>query len=376
MLGTLSSAGIQSSSAGTALKNMHAKLLSPSKKGGELMRKYGINVQDLIDRTITFQDVLGKLGRGKATAQEMLEMFGLRGGPGGLVLTSENQESMEAFVKLLGTQGTLTKIADVQMKGLYGAITEMMSAVDGLNVAMGDAGLNTIITSIAKGIKSFAGWLTNLPAPIKTTIAVLFGLLGIMGPVLLALGQMGMGLLFLKNLGMYTVLKQIAVGMFAFSKGAIATLIPLLPLIVIIASLATIVYSIYWAFKNWDKIVVVLTNRWNSFKQALISSTPQWIKDVYGWLEKISNILFPIGEMMQEAFGGGNIGVGAIGRGDKASAWSGNNSIGNLYNMDTAKSQSNLTADINLNAPQGVVQSANVKTSGSFKKAPNIGGNF
>jgi len=46
-----------------------------------------------------------------------------------------------------------------------------------------------VLASIASGLKSFVDWITRLPGPVKTALAVFVGLMAVMGPLLIIFGQ-------------------------------------------------------------------------------------------------------------------------------------------------------------------------------------------
>ena len=157
MIGSLTDAGLDASTAGTSLRNM---MLEASKQG------------------LTWKEALDKVNNSTDKAGVALELFGKRGVAAGVIL-AENQDKVAGLTeKLDESEGAAAKMADTQRNTLGGALDLLRSAWEGLILSMDEAGgvgdtlrkgvvfladnLGTIVKVLGKVIKAFVIFKTAL----------------------------------------------------------------------------------------------------------------------------------------------------------------------------------------------------------------------
>src|SRR5690625_7630705 len=82
-------------------------------------------------------------------------------------------------------------MADVMQDNLGGALTELGSAFEGVQIAIGTA-LIPVIQKVAESLKGLADWFNNLDDSTKNTIGIMLGIAAalalVVGPILLLIG--------------------------------------------------------------------------------------------------------------------------------------------------------------------------------------------
>jgi TP901 family phage tail tape measure protein len=140
-IGILSNAGLQGSMAGTGLRQVLSSLASPTKEAADILRAYGIQLEEVNPATHSLSQVIHRLAGAGLTAGDALQIFGDRGAPALLALTSQvgGFDALEA--KINNSAGAAKRMAGVMGDNLRGDIKELESAVEELVLKMGDAGL-------------------------------------------------------------------------------------------------------------------------------------------------------------------------------------------------------------------------------------------
>ena len=409
-LGLLGNNAFQGSLGGTALKRAISELAAPTKKSQKILHKLGITTKDTTGKLLPLHNILKQMEERGFTAGDAMEVFGQRAGPAMIALMGEGSVKLEKFTKSLeGSQGVAENIARTKMGGLDGAIKKMLSAIERLNTVMGDAGLTTIIIKITSAITGFANIISDLPAPMKTVIAVTFGILAVMSPLLIAIGQMGIGVVFLSKamifLGNTSLILRARLFLLNFSMWQIS---------LTIGAIALIAWAAYTTWKNWDKIspsmkllfyiLSALTVGIWAFNTALLANPLVWIIGaillgiaalaigIYGliklwkmfqegnapsWLQYIYDKFVAISEVVGKLMGyllDFNATKDLAARaGEKSREFfdATGSFIKNTLGFG-GDSKNDTTLTINMNDPKGAVKSVETQSYGNFKPAVNI----
>ena len=159
LLGTLTDAGIDASTAGTGLRNVFLEL---AKRG------------------LTFDEAMSKINNSTDKNATSLALFGKRGAVVGTVL-AENGVSADALTEKLNNAGGAAKeMADKQLNTLGGAVKLLQSAWEGWILKMNESSgfgagltkivkflaenLDTLLTVVGRGIEVFAAYKAGIKA--------------------------------------------------------------------------------------------------------------------------------------------------------------------------------------------------------------------
>jgi len=140
VIGLMGNAGIQADMAGTALRGTIIKLLDPTAEGAKIMRQYGINVQDSNGKLKPMVEIFRQLEPIADDSAKMIELFGLRAGPGMQAALTQGTDALENLISKIDGAGNIAeRIAQAQLETLDGKIKIMKSNAEALQIALGDA---------------------------------------------------------------------------------------------------------------------------------------------------------------------------------------------------------------------------------------------
>jgi len=151
-IGALSNAGLQGSRAGTGLNRVLAELESPTKATRDILNELGVSVDDVKISSVGLAGALEALEKGGITTGQALEAFGQRGGPAFDVLSKAIPDIQDMTRELDNAAGTAERVANTMDDNLNGAILAAKSAIQGLVLAVGEAGVTDALTDIFNGI--------------------------------------------------------------------------------------------------------------------------------------------------------------------------------------------------------------------------------
>lgn len=161
-IGILGNAGIQASTAGTALRGMLSRLASITPEAAEAIENLGIKVEELNPETKSFTEIVDRLAEAGLTAGDALTIFGDRAGPAVLALVSQNDALREFVAQMAGAGGTARRMAEVMNDNLAGDVKALGSAVAELAQALGDAGLTAALRGAVQGLTGFARSISEI----------------------------------------------------------------------------------------------------------------------------------------------------------------------------------------------------------------------
>lgn len=209
-LSMLGGAGMQGSMGGTSLRGAITRLLAPTRAAREAMNEFGLSAEDIADefdegdsiedigalveqlglqvtdasgKMLPLVDIVRQLEEHSENAGLMMRLFGQRAGPAMLALAGMGADRLAAFTDQLDNAGgRAQEMADVQMAGFEGQMRAWRSAVEGLQIAVGDT-LLPVLTDLMRMMTDMVGPITawveehpKLTAAIAGTAGALVGL--------------------------------------------------------------------------------------------------------------------------------------------------------------------------------------------------------
>ncbi len=168
-LQAMSKAGFQGGLAGTSLRTIISRLAGAVPSVTKEIKKLGIVTVDssgkmkpLADIIDDMNDSLNKLGGAAAKQAKVMQLFGLRGGPGMAGLLEQGGDAIREYEQaLLNSGGTAQRIADIMLDNLAGSYTLLKSAMSGVAEQL-STNLNPTLRKHIDGLRK---WLNeNRPA--------------------------------------------------------------------------------------------------------------------------------------------------------------------------------------------------------------------
>ena len=185
MLAQLRDRGQTAEQAGTGLRAVFARLLNPVGETQEGIEELGLSVDSIatLARQGKIDQIFRQFNESGITAGTSMKIFGQEAGIAGTILAGTTAETAALTMELKTAEGTAGRMERTQMQGLPGAIAEFKSALEGLQIELGESGLTGWIERAANALKGFIAWLSKADGWVKTTIAAVLA----SGPVLLGL---------------------------------------------------------------------------------------------------------------------------------------------------------------------------------------------
>ena len=153
-IGILSNAGLQASLAGTGLRRVLSELANPSKEASKSLAALGIQVEDLNPATHSLTEIVEALAGANIQAADAFTIFGDRGAPAILALTSQAGELRKLTSTVNESEGAALSMAGVMEDTLAGAGRELRSVIESVRIAFGEQ-LAPVLVTTADRLSSF-----------------------------------------------------------------------------------------------------------------------------------------------------------------------------------------------------------------------------
>ncbi|HDT8448502.1 TPA: phage tail tape measure protein [Staphylococcus pseudintermedius] len=195
-IGLMSNAGIKGEKAGTALRTMFSNLAKPTKAMKNQMDELGISITDSQGNMLPMRDVMDQL-RGKfkglskdQQASAAATIFGKEAMSGALAVINASDEDYKKLTKSIdNSAGASKRMADEMEGGIGGSIRRMKSAIELLDISIGDV-LAPYIKRLAEWVANAATKLNEMPKGTQKVVVGLGLVAAAIGPLLVTLGVM------------------------------------------------------------------------------------------------------------------------------------------------------------------------------------------
>ena len=144
----LANSGIRASTIGTGLRQVFRKLVDPSKKLSEGIKKAGMSIDDFNPQLHSMHDIIENLSTVVVTAEDAFQMFGMRGASAISALTDKGSSGFDDMHRAVTRSGAAAEMAKIQMEGLGVKIKNMWDLTKNLAIALGDTGLSWIMHKV------------------------------------------------------------------------------------------------------------------------------------------------------------------------------------------------------------------------------------
>lgn len=190
-LGVLSNAGIKGGQAGTSLRGVLASLANPANTAVDALKNMGLTVEDVNPAMHSLIQIVDSLAGAGIDAASAFKIFGAEGAPAIMALVAKRGELKSLTGEMGDVAGEAKRIADYMRDNLMGSFQNLSSAIEGVIIALGDAGLTAAlrfafdaITYVLSGFTSLVDYLSNAVAPafqflsnnVNTVLGVIGGL--------------------------------------------------------------------------------------------------------------------------------------------------------------------------------------------------------
>lgn len=312
VLGKLADQGLKGSEAGTALNAVFRDMSSKMKDGAIAIGDTNVKITDAQGNFRNMADIVADVSKATDGLSNSEKMVALQS-----TFTSDSIKAMGILMNtgsdaiaqftddLYSSEGAAKKMSDTMNNNLMGQLDELSSAVEALAISIGEA-LMPVIKAVVTQLNDLVNWFNNLSPSMQTTIVVIGGLVAAIGPALMIIGQMSIGLGALIGLfgkvklaitALGVVLKTNLIGMLISANMLISTtiipaltslgtfitgtIIPALtatavtigtvtiPVWAVIAAIGALIGIGYLLIKNWDAVKAKCIEVWNNISTTV-----------------------------------------------------------------------------------------------------------
>jgi TP901 family phage tail tape measure protein len=190
----LGNAGIQGSMAGTTLRGAFARLLNPSAEVRDALASLGVKLTDSSGKLLGMTEIIKRLEPHAANTGAIMQIFGLRAGPGMAALIGMGSDALDQLITKLEDSGGIAKrIAEAEMKTFSGQMLILGSQVERLAIEIGE-----ILMPAARKLNEWAraaiGWFQDLGKGWKVAAVILGGVTAAVAGLTAVLALVGLAI--------------------------------------------------------------------------------------------------------------------------------------------------------------------------------------
>lgn len=290
--GLMANAGIKGEMAGTALRSIMTRLVTPTGEASLALEQVGFSAKNADGSIKPFRDQLKEL---RAAMQNMTDSQKAE-----FAQTVAGTEAMTGFLDVINasdadfakmtnavdnSNGAASKMASTMNDNAKGAMKEFESSVEELEITVGDVFLEAMtgaikaVTEFTKSFGEFAKEHPQLVGGIMAAVAVI-------GVLLVALGGLGLAISGISTA--YTALAPI----FTAISGVLS--IGLAPILAILGAIASV---IYFVGENWETVVSWFQPGIDNMKEGIAQLQSAWenlqpfIKAITPLLQVIATVI-------------------------------------------------------------------------------------
>lgn len=258
----LTKGGIATAEATTYMKSMFNELADSGSTVGEILQeKTGMSFGQLMESGKSLADVIDILGQSvNGDAEAFAQLWGSsEAGTGALaILNGGTADFNNTLVEMSNSTGAassaMDKMNDTSAHKMQVAMNNMKNAA----IELGGA-FAPVMSGIAKVVGTVATAFSNLPAPVKTVIAVILGVVAVAAPLLITIGSV---------ITAVTTITGVIGPLVAGIGGVTAVLNP------VTLAIGAVVAAGALLIANWDKVKAAagavkdwVVEKWNALKE-------------------------------------------------------------------------------------------------------------
>ena len=273
-LAAFADAGVRGSDAGTSFKVFLQRLVPSSKQASESMNKLGLtffdadgNMKSLSEIAQQLQTNMSGLTQEMRLA-EMQTIFGSDALRAANILYNEGAAGIQEYIDATSASGNAEAMAQARMAGTAGALEALKGSIDTAKLAIGDALAPTIV-ALAGFLKNLTDKFLALSPEAQKWIVVSLGIFAALGPVLIIVGQMSLGIAALIPL-----IRVLGTALMFLATNPVGMIITVLGLMAL---------GIVYVIKHWDEFKETVSK--------VLDAVRSWVGSFWEWLSGIFTLM-------------------------------------------------------------------------------------
>ena len=285
VLGILANNGIKGSTAGTALNSMFRDLQNSAENGAVAIGDTSVAVYDAEGNMRSMVDIVQdveKATQGMSDEQRnaaLSQIFQQQSLRGVNVLLNEGSDSLvDLQNELINSNGAAQDMADIMDDNMQGSLLAMKSAAEEVAIQFFEMAEGPI-RAIIDGITDLIRWFGELSPTMQQVIGIVGVLVASIGPLLMLIGQIGLGV---SALGTFFVGTAGSTSMFATILGALTS-----PVTLVIAAIGALIAILVYFYNTNETVREVVNAVWAKVKSVIttvINAVSGVVTSVWGTL--------------------------------------------------------------------------------------------
>src|SRR5690625_3984943 len=282
-IGILGDAGITGSKAGTTFNAMLRDLKKNAEDGAVAVGEQSIALYDAEGNMRDMPKVVGeiiKATEGMSDNQRDAALSTILGDQalvGFNAIASEGADSVADLAKeLYDSEGAAKDMAEIMQDNLNGALTELGSAFEGVQIAIGSA-LIPAIRIATEWLTKLADWFNSLSDRTKSTIAIIAAIAAVfmlvVGPIVLLIGFIP------AIISGFAALKMVFVAVGTVIGGISA------PILIVVGLIAALVAALIYAYKKSETFREIVNTAFEAVKEVVstvIEAVVDFVMEIWG----------------------------------------------------------------------------------------------
>lgn len=261
--GLMANSGIKAEMAGTALRSIMTRLITPPKEAGTAMDSLGISVKNADGTVKPFRQQMVELrkafaGLGDAEKSEAAKAIAGQEAMAGFlaVVNASDEDFLKMTNAVDDADGAAAKMAQTMNNNAKGALKSLKSALEDVAITIG----NVFLGAVGDGIKEVTAFIRKIGDFAKAHPKIVAGIAGAVaaiGSLLVVLGTVGIAIS-----GINTAIGALAPVFSAVMGVLSAGFAPILAIITaawpVVAALLALGSAAYFVYNNWDTVKELL----------------------------------------------------------------------------------------------------------------------
>lgn len=296
--GIMANAGIKGEQAGTSLRAIMTRLVSPTKESGTAMDQLGITMTNADGTMKPFMQTMKELRAAfsgmteEEKAQYASSLAGQEAMSGFLSIVNASDSDFETLVNAVNNaDGAASQMAATMQNNAKGGAIQLQSAIEGLSISVGSIFL-PVLAQMAQGLAGIVGdmasWAQAHQGIVTAAIAVAAAIAGIviaglaLNVVITAVTafQTAMELLAITSAsGAKMTLMQVsalkvhaaATRIAAAAQAAFNAVMSANPIALVVLAIVALVAALVYLYNNNETVRSAIISAWNSIKSAAVA---------------------------------------------------------------------------------------------------------
>jgi len=162
-MGLMASAGIQGARSGTGLQAVLTRVLKPTKQARDVMDQYALSLTTAEGEAKPLVEIVAEMERAQLSAKDSLVLWGQVGGRAMSALVGAGSKQLADFTaKIKDSDGAAKTMATTMEDNLIGSTTRWKSAIEELEITMGEQLTPSLAVLVENVLIPFTGTLATV----------------------------------------------------------------------------------------------------------------------------------------------------------------------------------------------------------------------